>query len=123
MVGVWGEWGGAWRAELANLTKAYVHYHPQGFEVLGVSLDQTNTAPKLAHFTKENNMPWPQIYDGRFWGAEIAQLYGVESIPQALLVDGDSGQILAAGETLRGPDLAGAIEKAMEKKKPAGHPK
>ena len=68
-------------------------------------------------------MPWPQIYDGKFWGAEIAQLYGVESIPRALLVDGDTGQILAAGESLRGLDLAGAIEKALEKKKPASHRK
>src|SRR6266853_3774991 len=121
MLDFWATWCGPCRAELPNLTKAYVQYHPQGFEVLGGSLDQSNAAPKLALFANENNMPWPQIYDGKFWGAEIAQLYGVESIPQALLVDGDTGQILAAGESLRGPDLGGAIEKELEKKKPASH--
>jgi hypothetical protein len=62
-------------------------------------------------------MPWPQVYDGKYWQAEIARLYGVESIPFMLIVDGDTGEIL--GSNVRGAQLAPAIEQALAKKKPA----
>jgi len=112
----WATWCGPCIAELPHLTAAYEKYHERGLEVLGISLDQENAAEKLAAFTKDRNMPWPQVYDGKFWKAAVAQLYGVESIPQAYLVDGDTGEILAAGAALRGGKLAGTIERVLDKK-------
>src|SRR6266700_658953 len=82
---------------ISCVAAAYQQYHPQGLEILGISLDQANAAAKLAAFTKENNMPWPQVYDGKYWRAALAVQYGVESIPQPILVDGDTGIILAEG--------------------------
>src|SRR3974390_2423701 len=46
-------WCGPCRAELPNVVAAYEKYHPQGFEVLGVSLDQADAGPKLAQFHKD----------------------------------------------------------------------
>jgi peroxiredoxin len=112
----WATWCGPCRAELPNLTKAYEKFHGQGFDVLGVSLDQAKAEEKLAKFTKDNKMPWPQIYDGKYWQAEIGQKYNVDSIPRAFLVDGDSGVILATGNDVRGEQLAQTIEKALAKK-------
>jgi len=43
-------------------------------------------------------------------------LYVIRSIPAAFLVDGDSGEILASGMSLRGEALRGTIEKALQKK-------
>jgi len=116
LLDLWATWCGPGVAELPNLTAAYNEYHPKGFEVLGVSLDQTNSAAKLAQFTVDHKMPWPQIYDGKYWQAAVAKLYSIQSIPHAFLVDGDTGVIVAEGGSLRGAQLAPAIEKALAKK-------
>ena len=112
----WATWCGPCVRELPNVTAAYEKYHGQGFEVLGVSLDEENMGAKLAAFTKKNAMPWPQIYDGKYWKAEIAVKYGIDSIPHAFLVDGDTGKIIADGDSIRGKNLAPAIEKALKSK-------
>lgn len=112
----WATWCGPCIAELPNLTAAYSKYHGQGFEVLGISLDQPNAEKKLADFTKEKNMPWAQVYDGKFWSAEIAQLYVVQAIPAAFLVDGDTGEVIASGDALRGEQLDKTIATAMARK-------
>ena len=116
MLDFWATWCGPCRAELPHLTAAYEKFHGQGFEVLGISLDQKDAGDKLAKFTEENKMPWPQVYDGKFWSAEVAKLYRIHSIPSAFLVDGETGKILASGGDLRGDSLAGTIEKALPKK-------
>ena len=61
-------------------------------------------------------MSWPQVYDGKYWKADVAAMYGVDSIPRAYLVDGDTGKIIAIGDNLRGPALDGVISKAVATK-------
>ena len=116
MLDFWATWCGPCVAELPHLTAAYEKFHSAGFEVLGISLDQKDAADKLAKFTDEKKMPWPQVYDGKFWSAEVAKLYHIRSIPSAFLVDGDTGKIIASGGDLRGERLAASIEKALPKK-------
>ena len=109
----WATWCGPCIRELPHLTAAYEKFHAQGLEVLGISLDQANAEQKLASFTKEHKMPWAQVYDGKFWQAAVAQKYGVDSIPRAYLVDGDTGEIVASGQSLRGAQLEATIQKAL----------
>lgn len=94
--------------------RAYQAYHNKGFDILGISLDQANQLRTLTSYLQQFGMPWPEVYDGGFWDAEIAKLYGIQAIPQEFLVDGDTGKILAMGDSLRGEGLAGAIEQALQ---------
>jgi thiol-disulfide isomerase/thioredoxin len=116
MLDLWATWCGPCMGEVPGLAKAYQEFHPKGIEILGISLDQPNAADKVKQVTGENNMTWPQVYDGKFWQAEIAQLYGINSIPAAFLVDGDTGTILATGNSLRGGALEETWKAALEKK-------
>lgn len=117
MLDFWAMWCQPCLAEMPNVISVYKEYHPRGFEILGVSLDQAKQKTALITFLARNNMPWSQIYDGGFWKAEIAQLYDVNAIPHAILLDGTTGKIVAMGDDLRGQGLAPAVEGALMARK------
>ena len=113
LVDFWATWCGPCKAELPNVIEAYKKYHPQGFEIVGVSLDSDRA--KLDDFLKKHDgMAWPQYFDGEGWQNKLAQKYAVESIPFAVLV-GPDGKIIDKGENLRGEALAVAVGKALGK--------
>jgi peroxiredoxin len=106
----WATWCTPCVHELPNVIKTYEAYHKQGFEVIGISLDKDQE--KLASFTKEKNMLWPQYFDGLAWQNKLAVKYGVNSIPATYLLDGQ-GTII--GKDLRGEALDQAVAKAVAK--------
>ncbi len=112
----WATWCGPCVVEIPNVVANYEKYHEKGFEILGISLDQAKAEEKLATFTKEKKMPWPQIYDGKWWQARIGQTYEIDSIPAMYLIDGDTGAILGSGVECRGDRLGSALEKALASK-------
>ncbi|BCM94257.1 thiol-disulfide oxidoreductase ResA [Abditibacteriota bacterium] len=107
LVDFWATWCGPCVAELPNVKAAYGKYHDQGFDVVGISLDQS-TEP-LTKFIKEKEMPWRQVFDG-YWDGPIATGYNVRAIPATLLI-GKDGKIAAVGA--RGPALEPAIQAAL----------
>lgn len=107
----WATWCGPCVRELPNVQKAYEKYHKDGFEIIGISLDQDEK--KLKDFLTEKNMTWQQYFDGKGWGNKLAAKYGIQSIPATFLLDG-SGKII--GQDLRGDELSEAIGKALAKK-------
>jgi hypothetical protein len=112
----WATWSGPWVAELPHLIRAYDTFHDKGFEILGISLDPVNSGETVASFTRQRNIRWRQVYDGKFWKSEVAARFAIDSIPRAYLVDGDTGAILAAGDALRGERLATTIAAALVEK-------
>ncbi len=112
----WAPWCGPCREELPNVVATYQKYHAKGFEVLSVSLDLPQQGPALLQFIHDHNMTWPQIYDGQYWKAAVAKEYGVQAIPCPVLVDGDTGLILAEGPDALGEDLARLLDKTLAAK-------
>ncbi len=111
----WATWCGPCMAEMPNVVQTYTAHRAEGFEVLGVSLDNERTLGSMPRVMKEAGMTWPQIADGRGWEAAVAQLYVIRAIPATFLVDGDTGTIL--GMNLRGERLEQAVVKALKEKR------
>jgi peroxiredoxin len=112
LVDFWATWCPPCVAELPNLKATYDRFHPQGFEVVAVSLDFQRAA--LAKFVQAHNLPWPQIFFPDQAKPEfrhpLSERYGVHSIPHTLLV-GPDGKLLDSD--LRGPQMEHAVARAM----------
>jgi thiol-disulfide isomerase/thioredoxin len=111
LIDFWATWCGPCRAELPNVLKTYEAYHTKGFEIIGISLDKDR--PKLASFTQEKKMTWPQYFDGLGWENKLAVKYGVQSIPATYLLDGKG---IIIGKDLSGEALDAAVAKALAAK-------
>lgn len=120
MLDFWATWCGPCIAELPNVLKAYDKFHGQGFDVLGISFDQPNQTEKVKTFTQEKNMAWRHIYEGKFWDTTLGKMYGVEAIPFVLLVDGNTGKIIATVRDLRGEALDKTLTNVMAQRKAGG---
>ncbi len=108
LVDFWATWCPPCREELPNVLAAYEKYHAKGFEVVAISLDRDEE--ELKKFIAEKKMPWPQIYAE---ASEIAEKFGVESIPTTYLIGAD-GHIVA--RDLRGDALEKHLEVLLAKK-------
>lgn len=113
LLSFWASDCGVCAAEMPDVVRAYHLFHAQGLEIVGVSLDHENAAAQITGFTKRVGMPWPQIYDGKWLQADVAQLYFVQRTPTSILVEGDTGRVLASGADLRGANLQKTVAAAL----------
>jgi len=117
MLDFWATWCGPCMKEVPHVVEAYKAHHNNGFEILGISLDQKDKGEVVAKVTGEKGMTWEQVYDGGYWKAAIAQKFAIDSIPAVFLVDGDTGKILATANDLRGDKLSKTVEAALAARK------
>jgi thiol-disulfide isomerase/thioredoxin len=107
LVDFWATWCPPCRGEVPTVVAAYQKYHDQGFEIVGISLDQDKDA--LLAYTKSNAMPWPQYFDGNGWENQLSTSFDIHLIPNMWLIDkkGMLSTIFARD------DLAGKVEKLL----------
>ena len=110
----WASWCGDCKEELPYLLAAYDAFHAKGVAFVGVSVDQPDSKDKLTAFMRENKIYWPQIYDGKYWNADIAKQYALDWIPTLYLVDGTTGKILADNDTLIGRQIDATLQKFVK---------
>lgn len=111
LIDFWASWCGPCRAENPNVVKAYAKYKDKNFEILGISLDETNAKDAWLAAIKKDGITWPQVSDLKGWKNEAGKLYAVNSIPQNFLID-PNGKIIATN--LRGEELNKTLDKFLK---------
>lgn len=82
LIDFWATWCGPCVSEIPSIKKIYNKFQRRGFEVIAISLDSDRE--KLETYVNENDIPWPQFFDGKGWKNRLAMKYGIRSIPNSL---------------------------------------
>ena len=109
LIDFWASWCGPCMGEVPYLKETYAKYFDKGFQILGVSLDRSRDA--WLNAIKVNDMNWIHVSDVKYWQNEVAQLYGINSIPANFLVEASTGKIIATN--LRGKALESKISELL----------
>jgi peroxiredoxin len=105
----WATWCMPCKVEMPNVIRIHKKFNKKGFEIIGISLDNDKAA--VEKYIKDNEMIWPQFFDGKGWRNTVAEQYRVRSIPSTYLID-KQGKIRF--RSLRGKELETAVEKLLK---------
>ncbi len=106
----WAAWCGPCRRENPNVVRLYNQYKDKGFEIYGVSLDRDRAS--WLRGIQEDKLTWILVSDLKYWSSGAARLYGVTSIPHAILLDRE-GRIIA--KKIRSHDLERLLQEIFAK--------
>ncbi len=109
LVDFWAAWCQPCRRENPNVLNAYQKYHDKGFTVFGVSFD--NQKQDWIKAIQDDGLTWTQVSDLKGWGNSAGKLYGIQSIPQNILI-GPDGKIVA--RNVRGEALQEKLKELLD---------
>jgi thiol-disulfide isomerase/thioredoxin len=91
LIEFWGaSWCGVCREELPILKTIYQKYRGQGFEIVGITIERgTDKLGYVRNYLRQNQIEWPQYFDGLGIKSPIAQRFGIISVPQYFLLSPD----------------------------------
>lgn len=85
LIDFWASWCGPCIATFPDLKRLYSAYSDDGFEIVGVSIDDNYDDWNAASI--EHEIPWIDLGELKDWEGPVAVSYGVGFIPKAYLVD------------------------------------
>lgn len=112
LIDFWATWCGPCRAEIPNMKEMYKKYHERGFEIVGISADDSHTA--LANFLKTEMIPWISISDKASVEAGMPSMrerFGIRGYPTMYLLD-RQGRVISTGA--RGGELKRLLEQEFK---------
>lgn len=87
----WATWCGPCRRGIPDLVELKNEYKDKGFEVIGISVDQSNTINKVKPFMEQYNINYPVAYANN----EVIQNYGgIDAIPTSFVINKE-GKIIS----------------------------
>lgn len=111
LVDFWASWCGPCMQSIPEIKTLYNTYHGSKFEILGVSLDDNETAWKSTVNNKQLN--WKHVSDLKGWKCAGSRIYAVNSIPSTFLLD-KTGKII--GKNMSISQMTKIICEKVEKK-------
>ena len=111
LLNLWATWCGPCRYEIPELQAIHDKYAPKGFEVIGVSVDESGVE-SVRDFVKEHEMTYPVVLDAE---GKLANVFQTSVLPTSVIID-RSGKIVwkKFGAIMPGDqELLKAIEDAI----------
>jgi len=92
LIDFWASWCQPCREENPKVVKLYEEFNDRGFEILGVSLDQSRE--RWLSAIEQDGLTWAHVSDLQGWQSAAGRLYGVNAIPHTVLINPE-GMIIA----------------------------
>ncbi|MCR4825350.1 MAG: AhpC/TSA family protein [Bacteroidales bacterium] len=111
LIDLWATWCESCVEMVPELVELYAKYHEKGFEIYSLSMDPESRYDMWKTFIAENKMNWINVCD-RSGGRENSKVwhnYALGGIPTTLLIDCQTGNIIARNE----PELDKILDKLL----------
>ena len=97
LVDFWATWCDGCVEALPKLVELYAKYHNKGLEIYGMSADPKGRYESWKSCLAEKNMTWVNVCDfsGGRKDAKARYDYALDAFPTTLLIDGQTGVIIA----------------------------
>lgn len=115
LINVWATWCGPCVFEIPELQKAYEKYASQGFEIIGVSVDDTGTAGVKKFIADQPRMTYPVVIDAK---GRVTEILDTTVLPTSVILD-RTGRIIwkkYGAFTPNDPELEQQIAAALARK-------
>lgn len=106
LIHYWATWCEPCKAEFETLKNLQAKYGRNGFDLIGVSID--NQLPEVKQFLAANRLPWAQMHEQGGMESRLANELGVVTLPTMILVGKD-------GRVVRRNITAGELDTELNK--------